>query len=187
MNSNTETIDVIQDLYDKDGFLDILLEVEKYFDNMDLYAYTNWINGIVVEGPIVEKYWVTVILKYTKDIFPDVRGLLLFENTDTKIQIKRDFEKYPIPDPRSENEMSILSTGSGSVKKPKEIIEPILLVKFQIPRTLVTPESFDEFKRNNNQFDSNIVMGSTETTDSIIPTDVNDSENIDDVELDQEL
>lgn len=141
---NTNTI---QSLYDQSGLLDILLGIEEYFDNMDLYAYKNWIKGEVVEGPIVSKYWVEVILKYTKETFPDPRGALIFEKNDTKVTMKRDFEIRPLHKPRSTEDMQPVIGGNGSnanVVRDERI--PILLVKFVIPRVLVNPESFNEYK-----------------------------------------
>lgn len=141
-----ENTDTIQSLYDQSGLLDILIGVEEYMDNMDLYAYKNWIKGELVEGPIVSKYWVEVTFKYNALNFPDPRAALMFEKQGTKIFIKKDYEVKPIENPRSEEDMmSVLGQGS-SVKKVKDERIPILLIKFQIPRRLVNPESFDEYK-----------------------------------------
>lgn len=140
---NTNTI---QSLYDQSGLLDILIGVEEYLDNMDLYAYKNWIKGELVEGPVVSKYWVEITLKYTSTTFPDPRAALMFDKQGTKIFIKKDYEISPIKKPHSDNDMmSVLGQGS-SVKKVKDEKIPILLIKFQIPRRLVNPESFDEYK-----------------------------------------
>lgn len=148
----------LQNLFDQDGLLDILLGVEEYLDNMDLYAYKNWIEGILVEGPIVSKYWVEVTFKYTHDTFPDPRGALIFEKQGTKIFVKPDYEVKPLSHPRSEEDMQDISLQFGSTKIPKDVREPILLVKFQIPRVLVNPESFDEYKIQTSDFNHNSLM-----------------------------
>lgn len=140
---NTNTI---QSLYDQSGLLDILIGIEEYFDNMDLYAYKNWIYGEVVQGPDVSKYWVELTLKYTPETFPDPRGLMIFDKTDTKIQLKQDFEIVPIQKPTSDEDMQpVLNSTSGAKVVQDERI-PVLLVKFTIPRVLVNPESFNEYK-----------------------------------------
>lgn len=149
----------IQRLYDEDGLLDILLGVEQYFDGMDLYAYKNWISGEIVEGPVVSKYWVEVTLKYTNENFPDPRGALIFERQGTKIEIMKTFEKHPIEHPRSQEDMGSVLGASGSVmSKPKEERIPILLIKFQIPRKLVNPESFNEYKLISSEFNNNSLL-----------------------------
>ncbi|AXC39154.1 UNVERIFIED_ORG: hypothetical protein [Escherichia phage CMSTMSU] len=63
------TDNAVQQLYDNSGMLDILLAVEKYFDDNDLYAYHGIIEGELVEGPIVSKYWCTVTFKYYRENF----------------------------------------------------------------------------------------------------------------------
>lgn len=136
----------IQNLYDQDGLLDILLGVEKYFDDMDLYAYKNWIYGELVEGPIVSKYWVEVTFKYDHDTFPDPMGTKVLEQQGTKISIKKEFLDTPIAYPRQRSDMEAVGTQGGSVSLPKDERIPIILYKFQIPRRIVNPESFDEYK-----------------------------------------
>lgn len=148
----------IQNLYDQDGLLDILLGIEKYFDDMDLFAYKNWIYGELVEGPFVSKYWVEVTFKYDHDTFPDPMGTKILEQQGTKISIKRDFEKTPIAFPRSRNDMEAVGTQGGSVSLPKDERIPILLYKFQIPRRIVNPESFDEYKLLASTFNKNAEM-----------------------------
>jgi|AGFT01.1.fsa_nt_gi hypothetical protein len=148
----------IQNLYDQDGLLDILLGVEKYFDDMDLFAYKNWIYGELVEGPIVSKYWVEVTFKYDHDTFPDPMGTKVLEQQGTKVYIKRDFENTPIAFPRSRNDMEAVGTQSGSVSLPKDERIPIILYKFQIPRRIVNPESFDEYKLIASTFNKNAEM-----------------------------
>lgn len=143
-----DTNNTIQSLYDQSGLLDILLGVEEYFDNMDLYAYKNWIYGELIEGPVVSKYWVEVVFKYTQETFPDPVATKMFEKQGTIVSVKKDYEVFPIAHPRQESDMQtfIGGFGNGSVRKPKEERKPVILYKFQIPRRLVNPESFDEYK-----------------------------------------
>ena len=145
----------VQNLYDQDGLLDILLGVEEYFDNMDLYAYKNWIYGEVVEGPIVSKYWVELTLKFDHDTFPDPIATKIFEKQGTKIFVRPDWEVYPIAHPRGNDDMQSVLGNAASMRKPKDERKAILLYKFQIPRRLVNPESFDEYKLMSSDFNSN--------------------------------
>ena len=153
MDSST----AVQNLYDQDGLLDILLGVEEYFDNMDLYAYKNWIYGEIVEGPIVSKYWVEITLKFTHETFPDPVATQIFERQGTKIFVRPDWEIHPIEHPRGNSDMQSVLGNSSSMSMPKDERFPILLYKFQIPRRLVNPESFDEYKLMASDFNSNAV------------------------------
>lgn len=166
-----ETNNTIQSLYDQSGLLDILLGVEEYFDNMDLYAYKNWIYGELIEGPIVSKYWVEVVFKFSEETFPDPVATKMFEKQGTKVSIKRDYEDFPIAHPRQETDMQMFigGMGSGTVKKPKSERKPVLLYKFQIPRRLVNPESFDEYKLMASDFNQSDM--NEEIDDPVAPPD----------------
>lgn len=135
-----DTKDTIQKLFDDDGLREILLGVEEYFDNMDLYVFDNWIDGELVQGPIVSKYWVDCTFKYTKEKMPDPRGSLLFINQGTKITFKEDVELVPIHVPMDQNDIDP-QTGKS---KDEEV--PIILVNFHIPRRLVDTRSVQEYE-----------------------------------------
>lgn len=129
----------VQKLFDDSGLMDILLGVEEYFDNADLYVFSNWIDGEIVEGPVVSKYWVEVTLKYDMDKMPDPRGAYLFENQGTKIMVRQDVERVI---PKYAKDMDDLDIESGKVKEEKV---PVILIKFVIPRRLVDAASVEEY------------------------------------------
>ena len=130
----------VQKLFDDSGLMDILLGVEEYFDNADLYVFQGWIDGEIVEGPVVSKYWVEVTLKYDMDKMPDPRGAYLFENQGTKIMVRQDVERVI---PKYAKDMDDLDIESGKVKEKKV---PVILIKFVIPRRLVDAASVEEYK-----------------------------------------
>ena len=130
----------VQKLFDDSGLMDILLGVEEYFDNADLYVFQGWIDGEIVEGPVVSKYWVEVTLKYDLDKMPDPRGAYLFENQGTKIMVRQDVERVI---PKYAKDMDDLDIESGKVKEEKV---PVILIKFVIPRRLVDAASVEEYK-----------------------------------------
>ncbi len=128
----------IQKLFDDGGLQDILLSVEEYFDNMDLYVFSGWIDGEVVEGPIVSKYWVEVTLKFDRDKVPDPRGTYLFHNQGTDIQVRKTTELVP----REVHTDEDLDPATG--KQVMDEME-VVLIKFKIPRRLVDAESVTEY------------------------------------------
>lgn len=155
MDDLNYTDNAIQQLYDNTGMLDILLAVEKYFDDNDLYAYHGIIEGELVEGPIVSKYWCTVTFKYYRENFPDPTAFSILEKHGTKVYVKADYEITPIKAPNRQQDMESVPTQSGSVRIPKNERIPVLLVRVQIPRNLINPESFDEYKLMAAEFNSN--------------------------------
>ena len=54
--------------------LDVLMQVDEYLESLNIYAYPNWFSGEIVDGPRIEKYWVTVTLMYPRKMMPDPAG-----------------------------------------------------------------------------------------------------------------
>lgn len=53
----------------------VLLQVEDFLDSNHLYAYKNWFEGEVYDGPDLEKYWVRIKLKYDYNLMPDPQAV----------------------------------------------------------------------------------------------------------------
>ena len=137
-----DSLESVQSLFDNTGLLDILVSFEEYLDSMDLFVFDEWINGEVLVGPIVSKYWVEITLKYKAENPPDPRGALLFKNSGCKIQTKFDIEKKPINIPLTMDEYR----QEDDILKPKMQKIPVLLVKFTVPRKLLDPGSSTEYQ-----------------------------------------
>lgn len=96
--------------------LDILLEMEDTLDSLDIYVFKNWINGEVVDGPRIKRYWVTVTLQYAHDQMPDPRaGLRLLKHGILVSFLKGELE--------------------AMANKPAEAV---WLVKLEVPRKLLS-------------------------------------------------
>lgn len=80
--------DVIQNLSDSDTLLDFMIQAEDFLDNMDIYAFKNWIEGTVVEGPNVSKYWIELTLMYDYDQMPDPSGAIRLINVGAKASMR---------------------------------------------------------------------------------------------------
>lgn len=140
--------DTIQNLFDDEGLREILLNIEEYFDNMDLYVFKNWITGEIVEGPNVSKYWVDLTLKYPMDKMPDPRGALLFESQGTIVEYKFDTEDVPVKIPFDYTDLDTTTMRH----KIEEV--PVILIKFKIPRKLVDQSEILEYDVLDNEEDS---------------------------------
>lgn len=64
----------------------VLLQVEDFLDNNHLYAYTNWFEGEVYDGPDLEKYWVRIKLKYDYNLMPDPKAIERLVNLGVKVK-----------------------------------------------------------------------------------------------------
>lgn len=56
--------------------LEILLQCEDVLDSLDIYVFKHWLNGEVVQGPKIRKFWVNISLKYDYEDMPDPRAAL---------------------------------------------------------------------------------------------------------------
>lgn len=86
-------------IYLSDSTLNILLDFERVLDELDLYAFKNWIKGELVEGPDVSRYWVTCKFMWPRAMMPDPRGAerllpygckITYEKSSIEVPIKID-------------------------------------------------------------------------------------------------
>lgn len=117
--------------------LDLLLEFEGILDELNIYAYENWIKGEVIKGPIISKYWVEVLLMYPVKYMPNPvaaerlikHGCYVFfqkEVLTSSVKIKRPADLIVDPDD---------NTGK---RKPKTSKTDVYVVKIVMPRHLLT-------------------------------------------------
>ena len=128
-NSQTSN-DSIKRITDSEDLLEILIDIENYLDNNNLYAFKNWIEGEIVGGPWVKRYWIKVLLKYPYKKMPDPNGGLRLLKHGTKIHydIKYEEQSVEIKDP---------SDYQPGTKKPKLIKHKIWVITLLIPRRFV--------------------------------------------------
>lgn len=78
------------------NILDLLMEFERTLDSVNLYAYKNWMEGEIVEGPIIDRYWVTVKLMFPKKLMPDPNGGMRLVKLGCKVNFEEDQFKAPV-------------------------------------------------------------------------------------------
>ncbi len=64
----------------------VLLQIEDFLDNNHIYSYKNWFDGIVYDGPDLEKYWATIDLKYAYELMPDPSAVKRLLNLGVKVK-----------------------------------------------------------------------------------------------------
>lgn len=130
---------VVKRLSDNKDLVDVMLAVEDYLDTNDMYVYKNWIDGELVNGPFVRKYWITLTLKWDYEKMPDPSGGLRLLKHGTKLRFRRDLEEVPV-------EIKSPDDYQPGTKKPKMKKKKIWLVDLMIPRRFVesiSPEVMD--------------------------------------------
>jgi len=140
----------IAKITDSEDLVDILIDIENYLDNNYLYTYKNWIDGEIVDGPRVKKYWVTVILKFPWEKMPDPVGGTRLIPHGTKVNFRQAHEQVPV-------EIKSPSDYKAGTRKPKMKRVKIWLVELQIPRKFVSNISQDIADMYDEDVDTDIV------------------------------
>lgn len=121
---------VIARLSDNTDLVDVMISIEDYLDTNDMYGFKNWIEGEIVGGPFVKKYWVKVTLKWPYKKMPDPSAGLRLLKHGTKIQYMIGTEEIPIKVEKPDDYQP--GTHKPRTKKVK-----VWLVELMIPRRFV--------------------------------------------------
>lgn len=126
-----DIIDNTKDLYMTDSSLNTLLDFERVLDELDLYAFSNWKKGELVEGPTIEKYFVSCIFMWPYKLMPDPRGAERLAEYDVEIRYKKDFLESPV-------KVKSPDDYQAGTHYPKMEKKPIWLVELVMPKKLIT-------------------------------------------------
>lgn len=178
MIDDSKIVNTLKKIYDGNSALDMLLEFEEVLDTLHVYAYKNWINGEVVEGPEISKYWVEVTLMYHHNEMPDPDGALRLIKHGCYVYYGK--YKYRISiEINSPDDLEMSSDGSAySKRKPKKEIIDVWLVKISMPRHFIDEFDSEKIKINGTEIDMGIVTNAyDEELDSYKDTEGDENEN----------
>lgn len=114
-----------------------LIQIEDFFDSNNLYAFNNWFEGLVWDGPNIDRHWVEITLQYPHTLMPEPRAMLRF----VEMGVKYDFEETVVSVPKKVKTPDDLDS---MTRKPKEEEQKIWLVTLRIPRHLIEDPMPDE-------------------------------------------
>ena len=120
-----------------DNMQAVLIQFEDFLDSNHLYAYDNWFDGVVYDGPNIQRYWVDVTLKYPHKSMPDPKGGIRLYNLGATVSYKQSTEYVPI---KVENPDDL----DPLTGKPKEEKRSIWLVNIRLPRKFIENAIDDE-------------------------------------------
>ncbi len=130
-----EVIKNIESLYSNNTALSVLKDYERVLESLDIYVYENWLQGELLEGPRVDRHWVTCKFMWPKENMPNPRAAKrLFEH-----ECRVKFEESFIVKPRRIESPDDFRPGT---KKGKLDRHPIWVVTIAMPKKLV----FDMFE-----------------------------------------
>lgn len=111
--------------------LDMLIEFERTLEITHTYAYKNWDMGELVDGPNIERYWVTCTFMYPKSAMPDPEGALRLQKHGCKVFYKKDVFLCPTKI-KSINSYENQYTKKAILKK-----HDVWLVTITVPRKFI--------------------------------------------------
>ncbi len=105
----------LQKIEETPHLLSLLLEIEDVLDSLDVYVFRNWMQGEIISGPTIRRYWVSITLVYPEDKMPDPRAGLRLLKHGVMVKYTKD----------------TLETS------PDNQSEPVWLVELEVPRKLL--------------------------------------------------
>lgn len=135
MAKNTnEILALIKRVSGQETSLNMLMEFERTLDATNLYAYKNWMNGELVDGPNIDRYWFTTTWMYPYKMMPDPKGSLRLLKYGCKVYFKEDTLKEVSRVLGREDLQAGVEDGQ---KKAKIMRKPVWLVTIEMPRKFV--------------------------------------------------
>lgn len=118
-------------IYLSDSSMAMLMDFERVLDELDLYAFAHWEKGELVEGPVVERYWVSCTFMWPLKMMPDPRGAERLLPYGCSVSYEKIEIKIPMKIERPDD---MLTDGS---RKGKMVPVKAWLVKIEMPQELI--------------------------------------------------
>jgi hypothetical protein len=125
----------VEDLYENNTNLAILKDVERVFEEMDMYVYENWQDGELAYGPQVDRHWITCGFMWPKDKMPNPTAAKRLLELGCKVK----YQQSHLVEPRKIKTPEDIRPGT---KKGKLDRHPIWIVEVQMPKKV----AFDIYK-----------------------------------------
>lgn len=159
---DNQSLQFLHKLQENRTMLDIMIACEDFLDDLNIYAFTNWFDGELADGPNISRHWVGFMVKWPEKKMPDPIGCKRLEAYGAKCVMK----KYTQPEPVDVEGPDDLD-GEGHAKT-----KPVTywIVEIEIPRRFID----DIFDRQIGKFDTEInreklIAGASEGIDEKTP------------------
>lgn len=138
-------------LHKHTNLTDILIQIEDFFDGLDLYVFKNWFKGEVFKGPEIRRYWVDITLSYKYEDMPDPQGAVRLQKYGADIHYEKQLREISLEIESSSDYRE------GKKGKPQIAEEPIWLVHISIPRKFIEELDDDDLELYDDEVDTNDV------------------------------
>lgn len=123
-------VDTIKNIYMSDGAMNTILDFERVMDEADIYAYKNWINGELVQGPDIGRYSCTCVFMWPYKLMPDPRGALRLTTVGCNVEMMKGKIEVPV-------EVTSYDDFQSGTRYPKMQSNKVWFMKIEIPFELM--------------------------------------------------
>ena len=92
----TSIVDTIKNIYMSDGAMNTLLDYERVLDDADVYAFKNWINGELVQGPEIGRYTCSCSFMWPYKLMPDPKASLRLTAIGCTVKMMKGQLEVPV-------------------------------------------------------------------------------------------
>ena len=128
-----DIVDIVKNtkkIYMSESSLETLLDFERVLDQLDIYAFENWKRGELVEGPVVDRHWVTAKFMWPHKMMPDPDGAKRLLGYNAKVMYERDKLASPV----KVEDYDDLRPGT---RKPKLREDKVWILEIRMPKELI--------------------------------------------------
>lgn len=128
-----EIVDIVKNtkkIYMSESSLETLLDFERVLDQLDIYAFENWKRGELVEGPVVDRHWVTAKFMWPHKLMPDPDGAKRLLGYNARVMYERDKLTSPV---KVEN----YDDFRPGTRKPKMREDAVWILEIRMPKELI--------------------------------------------------
>lgn len=144
--------DQIKKISETNTLLDMLLEFENILEDLDLYAFANWDQGEILEGPKLSRHFLTVKLMYPHKEMPDPDGAKRLLSRDCLVEYTKDTLLTPRK-PRSFDDLVVEQGNDGAPRyRAKTNSSPVWVVEIKMPRRYVDKFDIDKVKQDEDSY-----------------------------------
>jgi len=128
-----EIVDIVKNtkkIYMSESSLETLLDFERVLDQLDIYAFENWKRGELVEGPVVDRHWVTAKFMWPHKMMPDPDGAKRLLGYNAKVMYERDKLASPV-------KVEDYDDFRPGTRKPKLREDKVWILEIRMPKELI--------------------------------------------------
>jgi hypothetical protein len=116
---------------------DMLLQFDRVLEESGIYAYANWFEGELIEGPDISRYWFTTTWMWPEACMPDPDAGLRLTKKGCRVYFYKDTFVTPAKIKGPESFEDTIH------RKAREDKHSVWCVKIEMPRRLIDDDIMD--------------------------------------------